>query len=114
MPRVDTADVCVSEQGSLTIVRRTSTKTARGGALSSPPPCTTNAPALPPAQAPDSPGSEEDTQLELVDLGADNLPPVDTPDACDKAALRSVVRLGDKTAANNVDPFYFGNKSGKK
>lgn len=26
--------------------------------------------------------------LDAVDLSSDNLPPVDTPDACDKAALR--------------------------
>lgn len=34
-------------------------------------------------------GPEDDLdQISSVDLTSENLPPVDTPDACDKAALR--------------------------
>lgn len=34
-------------------------------------------------------GQEDDlNQIASVDLTSENLPPVDTPDACDKAALR--------------------------
>lgn len=32
--------------------------------------------------------SSGNDELECVDLTTDNLPAVDTPDACDKAALR--------------------------
>jgi calcium/calmodulin-dependent 3',5'-cyclic nucleotide phosphodiesterase len=78
--------VCVSEQGSLTIVRRSSGKAPRHQASVSSPPPVPNTP--PPFSAPDSPGIHEEAALEAVDLAADNLPPVDTPDACDKAALR--------------------------
>ncbi|GLG95987.1 Calcium/calmodulin-dependent 3',5'-cyclic nucleotide phosphodiesterase 1 [Gryllus bimaculatus] len=53
----------VAEQGSLTIVRRSS-----GRARGRPPP--------------------GDEALDEVDMATDSLPPVDTPDACDKAALR--------------------------
>ncbi|XP_059474012.1 dual specificity calcium/calmodulin-dependent 3',5'-cyclic nucleotide phosphodiesterase 1-like isoform X3 [Neocloeon triangulifer] len=74
------------EQGSLTIVRRSSGKAPRHQAsVSSPPPVSTTPP---PFTAPDSPGIHEEAALEAVDLAADNLPSVDTPDACDKAALR--------------------------
>ncbi|XP_077296012.1 dual specificity calcium/calmodulin-dependent 3',5'-cyclic nucleotide phosphodiesterase 1A-like isoform X2 [Arctopsyche grandis] len=61
----------LAKQGSLTIVRRSSGK--RLGRTPSSPSC---APAPP------------DHLLDQVDLATDNLPPVDTPDACDKAALR--------------------------
>lgn len=53
------------QQGSLTIVRRSSGKKGEYG-----------------REGPD------DAALEAVDLGTENLPAVDTPDACDKAALR--------------------------
>lgn len=33
-------------------------------------------------------GLSSDDQLDTVDLATDNLPAVDTPDACDKAAMR--------------------------
>ncbi|XP_046961497.1 calcium/calmodulin-dependent 3',5'-cyclic nucleotide phosphodiesterase 1 [Vanessa cardui] len=52
------------EQGALTIVRRSS---SRGKTESSPP---------------------TDEQLDQLDLDTEHLPAVDTPDACDKAALR--------------------------
>ncbi|KAL1124754.1 hypothetical protein AAG570_001375 [Ranatra chinensis] len=55
-------------QGSLTIVRRSSGK--KKEALRDPS------------------ASEQTISLESVDLTTDNLPAVDTPDACDKAALR--------------------------
>ncbi|XP_068084842.1 dual specificity calcium/calmodulin-dependent 3',5'-cyclic nucleotide phosphodiesterase 1A [Anabrus simplex] len=55
----------LSKQGSLTIVRRSSTRNKAPGR--------------------DSP--DEDT-LDAVDLSTENLPAIDTPDACDKAALR--------------------------
>lgn len=60
-----------AEQGSMTVVRRT------GGKRS-------------PARTDVDPVDEETTctALDVVDLTSDNLPPVDTPDACDKAALR--------------------------
>lgn len=54
----------LTEQGALTIVRRSS---SRGKTESSPP---------------------TDEQLDQLDLDTEHLPPVDTPDACDKAALR--------------------------
>ncbi|XP_047544537.1 calcium/calmodulin-dependent 3',5'-cyclic nucleotide phosphodiesterase 1 isoform X2 [Vanessa atalanta] len=54
----------VIEQGALTIVRRSS---SRGKTESSPP---------------------TDEQLDQLDLDTEHLPAVDTPDACDKAALR--------------------------
>ncbi|KAK7874021.1 hypothetical protein R5R35_013426 [Gryllus longicercus] len=53
----------LAKQGSLTIVRRSS-----GRARGRPPP--------------------GDEALDEVDMATDSLPPVDTPDACDKAALR--------------------------
>ncbi|XP_066902367.1 dual specificity calcium/calmodulin-dependent 3',5'-cyclic nucleotide phosphodiesterase 1 isoform X2 [Halyomorpha halys] len=53
------------QQGSLTIVRRSSGKKGEYG-----------------REGPD------DAALEAVDLATENLPAVDTPDACDKAALR--------------------------
>ncbi|XP_026314494.1 calcium/calmodulin-dependent 3',5'-cyclic nucleotide phosphodiesterase 1-like isoform X2 [Hyposmocoma kahamanoa] len=55
----------VIEQGALTIVRRSSSR-SKGESCSTP----------------------TDEQLDQVDLDTDNLPAVDTPDACDKAALR--------------------------
>ena len=54
-----------SEQGALTIVRRSS---SRSKAESCPTPT--------------------DEQLDSLDLDTEHLPAVDTPDACDKAALR--------------------------
>lgn len=62
-----------TEQGSLTIVRRSSTKKSppgrnirRGASLT----------------------VTDDEALDEIDLNTENLPAVDTPDACDKAALR--------------------------
>ncbi|RVE48515.1 hypothetical protein evm_006826, partial [Chilo suppressalis] len=56
------------EQGALTIVRRSSNRSKGEG-------CPT-------------PTDEQLDQLEQLDLDTDHLPAVDTPDACDKAALR--------------------------
>lgn len=59
----------ITEQGSLTIVRRSSSKKTLSRT---------------------SQVSVDDEALDAVDLTTDNLPAVDTPDACDKAALRYV------------------------
>ncbi|KAK3915870.1 Calcium/calmodulin-dependent 3',5'-cyclic nucleotide phosphodiesterase 1 [Frankliniella fusca] len=74
----------VAEQGSLTIVRRSSTKKA-----------VNNNPVVPTVirgGAPGPPGAPPDDtlarDLECMDLTTECLPPVDTPDACDKAAFR--------------------------
>lgn len=63
----------VTEQGSLTIVRRSSTKKSppekyfrRGASVT----------------------ITDDKALDEINLSTENLPAVDTPDACDKAALR--------------------------
>lgn len=76
---------CVSEQGTLTIVRRSSakSKSVTGG----------NFESSPPAHNPDtsylsSQSVDLEEILDNVDLTTDSLPAVDTPDACDKAALR--------------------------
>lgn len=65
--------LCSTEQGSLTIVRKSSTKKSpparyfrRGASIA----------------------ITDDEALDDVDLNTENLPAVDTPDACDKAALR--------------------------
>lgn len=42
-------------------------------------------------------------ELESVDLNTDNLPAVDTPDACDKAAMRWVLILADITSYNKSE-----------
>lgn len=81
LPRFSLSSLCWSavwfaDQGSLTIVRRSSGK--RLGRTPSSPSCTPTTP---------------DHLLDQVDLATDNLPPVDTPDACDKAALRWEIRL---------------------
>jgi hypothetical protein len=68
---------CVSEQGSLTIVRRSSTKKNQNHSGTV-------------AGCPSSSSFTDDEVLDAVDLDIDNLPAVDTPDACDKAAIRSV------------------------
>lgn len=68
---------CVSEQGSLTIVRRSSTKKSQNHTDSV-------------AGCPTSSSFTDDEALDAVDLDTDNLPAVDTPDACDKAAVRFV------------------------
>ena len=72
-----------SEQGTLTIVRRSSCKNKSiGGSFES----------SPPSHSPDTLSSSQsvdlDEILDNVDLTTDSLPAVDTPDACDKAALR--------------------------
>lgn len=58
--------VC-TEQGSMTVVRRSGRRS--------------------PARQAASQDDEEET-IDSVDLSSENLPAVDTPDACDKAALR--------------------------
>lgn len=70
----------LSEQGSLTIVRRSSSSGRRspGGNRS-------GQRHSPPVEIA---GDDETETVDVVDLAADNLPAVDTPDACDKAALR--------------------------
>ncbi|KAF6214928.1 hypothetical protein GE061_009673 [Apolygus lucorum] len=57
------------EQGPLTIVRRSSGRKGAGGSKEGSTP-------------------QEEVCLETLDLETDHLPPFDTPDACDKAALR--------------------------
>ncbi|XP_076181069.1 dual specificity calcium/calmodulin-dependent 3',5'-cyclic nucleotide phosphodiesterase 1 isoform X2 [Ptiloglossa arizonensis] len=71
------------KQGTLTIVRRSSGKNRSiGGSFES----------SPPPHSPDTLSSSHsvdlDEILDNVDLTTDTLPAVDTPDACDKAALR--------------------------
>nr|CAD7198413.1 unnamed protein product [Timema douglasi] len=66
----------MQEQGSLTIVRRSSTKKSQQNNGGSVVPC------------PSSSSLADDDTLDAVDLATDNLPAVDTPDACDKAAIR--------------------------
>lgn len=74
----------ISEQGTLTIVRRSSgkSKSLGGGSFES----------SPPSHNPDrflsSQSVDLDEILDNVDLTTDSLPAIDTPDACDKAALR--------------------------
>ncbi|XP_076664154.1 dual specificity calcium/calmodulin-dependent 3',5'-cyclic nucleotide phosphodiesterase 1A isoform X6 [Andrena cerasifolii] len=73
----------LSKQGTLTIVRRSSGKNKSiGGSFES----------SPPPHSPDTLSSSQSVDLEEildnVDLTTDSLPSVDTPDACDKAALR--------------------------
>ncbi|XP_017886525.1 calcium/calmodulin-dependent 3',5'-cyclic nucleotide phosphodiesterase 1-like isoform X5 [Ceratina calcarata] len=74
----------LSKQGTLTIVRRSSgkNKCISGGSFES----------SPPPHSPDTLSSSQsvdlDEILDNVDLTTDSLPAVDTPDACDKAALR--------------------------
>ncbi|KAI4478428.1 hypothetical protein M0804_012082 [Polistes exclamans] len=74
----------LSKQGTLTIVRRSSgkSKSLGGGSFES----------SPPSHNPDrflsSQSVDLDEILDNVDLTTDSLPAIDTPDACDKAALR--------------------------
>ncbi|CAK9825382.1 Dual specificity calcium/calmodulin-dependent 3',5'-cyclic nucleotide phosphodiesterase 1 [Anthophora retusa] len=73
----------LSKQGTLTIVRRSSGKNKSiGGSFE----------GSPPPHSPDTLSSSQsvdlDEILDNVDLTTDSLPAVDTPDACDKAALR--------------------------
>ncbi|KAL6428409.1 hypothetical protein ACFW04_008589 [Cataglyphis niger] len=75
----------LSKQGTLTIVRRSSGKSksiGSGSFESSPPPHNPDTPYL------SSQSVDLDEILDNVDLTTDSLPAVDTPDACDKAALR--------------------------
>ncbi|GFG39959.1 hypothetical protein Cfor_09016, partial [Coptotermes formosanus] len=65
----------LSKQGSLTIVRRSSTKKNQNHSGTV-------------AGCPSSSSFADDEVLDAVDLDTDNLPAVDTPDACDKAAIR--------------------------
>ncbi len=62
-----------AEQGSLTIVRRSSTKKSPPGKY---------------FRRGTSVTITDDEALDEIDLNTENLPAVDTPDACDKAALR--------------------------
>ncbi|XP_072758276.1 dual specificity calcium/calmodulin-dependent 3',5'-cyclic nucleotide phosphodiesterase 1 isoform X2 [Anoplolepis gracilipes] len=76
----------LSKQGTLTIVRRSSGKSkssiGSGNFESSPPPHNPDTSYL------SSQSVDLDEILDNVDLTTDSLPAVDTPDACDKAALR--------------------------
>ncbi|XP_049829382.1 dual specificity calcium/calmodulin-dependent 3',5'-cyclic nucleotide phosphodiesterase 1-like isoform X3 [Schistocerca gregaria] len=78
------------EQGSLTIVRRSSGKGGgggnSGGGGASGSGSGNGARAGPLARG--ASAVADDDALDAVDLSTDNLPAVDTPDACDKAALR--------------------------
>ncbi|XP_031836503.1 dual specificity calcium/calmodulin-dependent 3',5'-cyclic nucleotide phosphodiesterase 1 isoform X2 [Nomia melanderi] len=73
----------IPKQGTLTIVRRSSgkNKSIGGSFEGSPPP-------LSPDTLSSSQSVDLDEILDTVDLTTDTLPAVDTPDACDKAALR--------------------------
>ena len=74
----------VSEQGTLTITRRSSAKSRTNTSGSFESPSHSDSPeAYPRGQSVDL-----DEILDNVDLTTDSLPAVDTPDACDKAALR--------------------------
>ncbi|XP_011647415.1 calcium/calmodulin-dependent 3',5'-cyclic nucleotide phosphodiesterase 1-like isoform X3 [Pogonomyrmex barbatus] len=75
----------LSKQGTLTIVRRSSgkSKSISGGNFESSPP-----PHNPDASYLSSQSVDLEEILDNVDLTTDSLPAVDTPDACDKAALR--------------------------
>ncbi|KAJ9592933.1 hypothetical protein L9F63_015393, partial [Diploptera punctata] len=63
----------LSKQGSLTIVRRSSTKKNQDHS---------------PVGGCPSTSFTDNESLDAIDLTTDNLPAVDTPDACDKAAIR--------------------------
>nr|CAD7590019.1 unnamed protein product [Timema genevievae] len=78
----------ISEQGSLTIVRRSSTKKSQQNNGGSVVPC------------PSSSSLADDDTLDAVDLATDNLPAVDTPDACDKAAISLTAEDGEIELAN--------------
>ncbi|XP_049829381.1 dual specificity calcium/calmodulin-dependent 3',5'-cyclic nucleotide phosphodiesterase 1-like isoform X2 [Schistocerca gregaria] len=80
----------LAKQGSLTIVRRSSGKGGgggnSGGGGASGSGSGNGARAGPLARG--ASAVADDDALDAVDLSTDNLPAVDTPDACDKAALR--------------------------
>lgn len=71
----------LSKQGTLTIVRRSSSKSKSGNFENSPP-------HNPDTSYLSSQSVDLEEILDNVDLTTDSLPAVDTPDACDKAALR--------------------------
>jgi len=73
------------EQGTLTIVRRSSgkSKNISGGNFENCPP-----PHNPDTSYLSSQSVDLEEILDNLDLTTDSLPAVDTPDACDKAALR--------------------------
>uniref|UniRef100_A0ABD2W7S7 Phosphodiesterase n=1 Tax=Trichogramma kaykai TaxID=54128 RepID=A0ABD2W7S7_9HYME len=74
----------LSKQGTLTITRRSSAKNRTNTSGSFESTCHSNSPeAYPRGQSVDI-----DEILDNVDLATESLPPIDTPDACDKAALR--------------------------
>ena len=72
----------ISEQGTLTIVRRSSNKSKSGGNFENSPPHNPDTSYL------SSQSVDLEEILDNIDLTTDSLPAVDTPDACDKAALR--------------------------
>ncbi|XP_052125073.1 atherin-like isoform X3 [Frankliniella occidentalis] len=74
----------LAQQGSLTIVRRSSTKKAVNNTPVGPTVIRGGAPGPPGAPPDDSLAGD----LESLDLTTECLPAVDTPDACDKAAFR--------------------------
>lgn len=84
----DVSFLLIAEQGTLTIVRRSSGKGKGGGSA------TVDSPT--PTDIPDAylRGQSVDLEelLDSIDLETDSLPAVDTPDACDKAALRLVIK----------------------
>ncbi|XP_023315953.1 calcium/calmodulin-dependent 3',5'-cyclic nucleotide phosphodiesterase 1-like isoform X8 [Trichogramma pretiosum] len=74
----------LSKQGTLTITRRSSAKNRTNTSGSFESTCHSNSPeAYPRGQSVDI-----DEILDNVDLATESLPAIDTPDACDKAALR--------------------------
>lgn len=80
----------VTEQGSLTIVRRSSGKKSNRSSPQSPTEAIGNESMATASTASIPTCAGDDTIDTVVDLSTDNLPAVDTPDACDKAALRLV------------------------
>jgi len=80
--RINRSGYFISEQGTLTIVRRSSSKSKSGGNFENSPPHNPDTSCL------SSQSVDFEEILDNVDLTTDSLPAIDTPDACDKAALR--------------------------
>lgn len=93
----------VSEQGTLTIVRRSSgkSKSISGGNFESSPP-----PHNPDTSYLTSQSVDLEEILDNVDLTTDSLPAVDTPDACDKAALRYYIIMTGVNGFANAHVYF--------
>lgn len=91
LPKWRVSSFFVAEQGSLTIVRRSSTKKAVNTSPVGPTVIRGGAPGPPSGGGAPPPGDPMDPltrDVDSLDLSTECLPPVDTPDACDKAAYR--------------------------